>query len=225
MKINKLALLTFAILPSLSLAELSVPNFKYTYLTGTISQVTIEEDSFEDIHGYEYSFGYSHELTKGAFLRVSYTHSVIDDEVDYIGDEVDASATFIGDGDSFSVVGGKAIGISKAVDVYGEIGFGYSTYELDTDAEVNGSSVLSASESDSDVGIAAGIGMRLALDSARRVELNPTLSIGSSGGDTSKTAGLTLAIAVIDNVQLGLGAAVDLDDEITQLGGGIRLFF
>lgn len=211
--------------PMLSLAEVSDANFRYTHLTGTISQVTVEDEDFEDFHGYEYFLSYSHEFSKGAFLAVSYNRSTLDDTSAYTSGNVDADVTFEAGGNTISVVGGKAFGLGKTVDLYAEVGFGYSSYDLDIDIAVEGDTILSSSESETDTGIAAEVGLRIALDSAQKIELNPSISISSSGGESSKSAGFIIALEVVENVQLGLGASVDLDDDVSQIGGGIRLYF
>lgn len=223
MKVNK-AIFLITVLPALSHAELAEPTFSYSHITGTLSQVTVGDDEFEDITGYEYAVGISREFNPGAYLSISYVRSSIDDTVAFTGG-VEADVTFDAGGNSFSVVGGKAVGLSDTVDVYGEIGFGFSNYELDTEIMIDGTVAASSSESENDTGIAAGVGLRIALDDSKRVELNPELSIASSSGETSKTAGLTLAIGLSDNVQVGVGVSLDLEDDISQVGGGIRVYY
>lgn len=221
---NKAIFFSFLMLPALSHAELSDPIFSYNHVTGTLSQVTVGDDDFEDITGYEYALSYSREFNRGAYLALSYVRSSIDDTVAFTGG-VDADVTFEGAGNAISVVGGKAVSLSGMVDVYGEIGFGFSNYDLDTEILIDGMSLGASSESDSDTGIAAGVGLRIALDAAKKVELDPGVSISSSGGDTTKRAGMTLAIGFADNIQIGLGVSVDLDDDISQVGGGLRFYY
>lgn len=148
-----------------------------------------------DIDGDGFGIGGSFELNENWFIAASYASADFDFGVDL---------------DQLSVGAGYHVPISDNADFYGALSF--------VRAEVSAGDF-----SEDEDGYAATIGLRGMV--GERFELNGSLSyvdFGSSGGDT--TAFGAGALYNFSDI-LAAGFSVEIDDDVTAYGIGVRIYF
>ena len=210
-------------IPSISVAELQGASFNYSYIQGTYSLVAIETDYSTDLEGSEFGVTLSKELDDKIFVELSYIYSNLDDTIRF--NDIDATASIEGSGYEAAVAFGKAWGLSERSDIYTLAGFGVSGGNVEVTAESNGVEAYSAEEEDTDTDMFIAAGLKIFLDTDRHVEINPEFSIGNSGGETSKKAQIIASFHINQQVDIGVGASIYLDDDISMMGVGLNYYY
>ena len=218
-------LLSVLAVPSLCFAELQPANYSYSFIAGSVSQLSLEPEDINDITGYRYAIGYNHEFTAGTYFVISANHTRIDDTASFTDSELNARAEFEFTGNSVALAIGKAVGVGDRADLFGEIGLGYSSSDIESSASVDGVEVASYGERDSNTGVFGKLGARFGLDNQKRFELIPLFYAASVDGEIAKRAGLTLAAGANEDIQVTIGASKDLDEDQSSIELGLKLFF